>query len=226
MLPAMGDATPFRAVLFDFDYTLGDSSEGIVLCVNRALESLGRPPAPPEAIRPTIGLSLEAIFHRLTGANGSEARRFREAFIACADEVMARHTRLYPGVPALLRTLKDRGLSLGIVTTKRAHRVLEVASRDGIAGMLDVVVGSDMVERPKPDPEGLLLALRRFGLRPAQALFVGDSAVDGAAAQAATVPFAAVLTGETPPEELRRYSPRAVLPTVCDLPPHLHQPHR
>ncbi len=58
MLLAMEDATPFRAVLFDFDYTLGDSSEGIVLCVNRALESLGRPPAPPEAIRPTIGLSL------------------------------------------------------------------------------------------------------------------------------------------------------------------------
>ena len=47
---------PARAVLFDFDFTLADSAEGIVACMNHALGRLGLPPAPADAIRRTIGL--------------------------------------------------------------------------------------------------------------------------------------------------------------------------
>ena len=37
----------YEAILFDFDFTLGDSSEGIILCVNTALEQMGRQTASP-----------------------------------------------------------------------------------------------------------------------------------------------------------------------------------
>ena len=46
----------YRCYLFDFDYTLVDSTEGIVGCFLRTLEEVGRPPLPAIAIRRTIGL--------------------------------------------------------------------------------------------------------------------------------------------------------------------------
>ena len=49
---------PFRAIIFDFDYTLGDSTNGIVLSVNYAFEKLGFAAKDTESIRKTIGLSL------------------------------------------------------------------------------------------------------------------------------------------------------------------------
>jgi len=206
-----------RAVLFDFDYTLGESEEGIVLCANRALAALGFPPAPREAIRRTVGLTLEAMFERLTGLDGESAGRFREAFIACADEHMGRHTNLYPGVPELLRTLHGRGVPAGIVTTKRGYRVREVLARETLEPLVATIVGIDAVPRPKPAPDGLRLALRQLGVDPPEALYVGDSVVDGEAAQRAGVPFAAVLTGATPLAELEAWGPVAVLDDVTGL---------
>ena len=50
--PAVADA---RAVMFDFDFTLADSSEGVVICVNHALSRMGLPESPADAIARTIG---------------------------------------------------------------------------------------------------------------------------------------------------------------------------
>ena len=60
-----------RAVLFDFDFTLADSSEGIVVCMNHALARLGLPPAPADAIRRTIGLDLHTALANLAGEGWS-----------------------------------------------------------------------------------------------------------------------------------------------------------
>ncbi len=56
-----------RAVFFDFDFTLADSSEGIVVCMNHALARLGLPPASADAIRRTIGLDLHTALANLAG---------------------------------------------------------------------------------------------------------------------------------------------------------------
>ena len=60
-----GSNLPYRAILFDFDYTLADSSEGIIHCVNSALKTLDLPEATADEIRATIGLSLTEIYTRL-----------------------------------------------------------------------------------------------------------------------------------------------------------------
>lgn len=54
-----------KAVIFDFDYTLTDSSEGAVRCINYALEKLDLPAASKIASKKTIGLSLKDTFYRL-----------------------------------------------------------------------------------------------------------------------------------------------------------------
>ncbi len=204
-------------MLFDFDYTLGDSSAGIVACVNHALARLGRPEAPADAIRRTIGLTLEEIFTRLTG-EAPAPPDFRALFVARADRVMLDATVLYPEVPEVVASLRRDGLLLGVVTTKYARRVEAILDRAGLRSELSAIVGSDGVAAAKPDPAGLLAALAALAVAPDEALFVGDSVVDGEAARRAGVPFVAVLSGPTPRPELEALGPVAVLGRVAELP--------
>ena len=94
--PAIASA---RAVLFDFDFTLADSSEGVVVCMNHALDRLGLPPAPADAIRRTIGLDLHTALRILAGEEWrwSREEEFVEHFVRKADEVMIASTSFLPG---------------------------------------------------------------------------------------------------------------------------------
>lgn len=207
-----------RAILFDFDYTLADSECGIIECVRFALSELGLPAPSADAIRTTIGLSLEEMLIRLTSHNGDMAAEFRRLFISRADKVMVDSTEVYPWVPRTARVLHDAGLVLGIVSTKRRRRIEEVLIRDGLQDLVSVVVGSDSVPRPKPAPDGLLLALERLGVGNQDALFVGDSVTDAAAAQRAGIPFTAVLSGATPRDAFSSYPCYAILPDASSIP--------
>lgn len=156
---------PVRAVLFDFDLTLGDSSAAIVDCTEYALHELNCAPVPSEQIRSVIGLPLPAMFHALTG-DESEARAgaFARHFVARADEIMVSGTRIYPQVSELFANLRERGIAIGIVSSKFRYRIDAILALAGLQSHVDVVVGGEDVQRHKPDPEGLLQALARLGL--------------------------------------------------------------
>lgn len=209
---------PYLAVLFDYDFTLGDSSVGIINCVNSALEHMGLPTAPEDAIRRTVGLALPACFAALTGDNSPErAARFVALFTQRADEVMLDHTFTYPGVRRALAEVAAAGVRLGLVSTKFHRRLEQVTTRDGLRQLFGVLVGGDDVPAPKPDPAGVLQAAATLGVAPERCLFVGDSAVDGETARRAGTDFAAVLTGATPAAALAAYDPVAVMATVGEV---------
>ena len=206
-------------ILFDFDYTLADSSAGICICVNHALAHMDLPTAEPEAICRTIGSSLRDTFYRLTGRrNSGEPERFIKLFVAKADEVMAAHTYMLPGLPHSLQRLNKAGMRLGIVSTKYRYRIRSILERDQLNDYFDVIVGGEDVSAHKPDPEGLLSAVRQLKVNAAGCLYVGDSAADGEAARRARMPFAAVLSGKTTAAELAVFAPRWIMPDVTYLP--------
>lgn len=198
----------YKAVVFDFDYTLGDSTSGIVMSANYALEKLGYPRQETEAIRRTVGLTLPESFRALTGVQDPAAgQAYADFFHEKAETVMTDNTSLYPGALSLLAGLRQRGLKTAIVTTK-AHRTIQrIAERYGALPLLDRLVGGDDVAKEKPDPEGLLGVAAGFGLAMQTVLYVGDSLVDAKTALAARAPFAAVLTGTTPAGAFAPYSP-------------------
>ena len=108
-----------EAVIFDFDYTLADSSPGIIACVNHALAAMGLPLANEAAICRTIGQSLPTAFTTYTEeAHWPRASEFQQHFVRRADEIMVDHTMLLPGVIDMLAQLKVQSRRLGIVTTK------------------------------------------------------------------------------------------------------------
>ena len=207
-----------RAVLFDFDFTLADSSEGVVVCVNYALGRLGLPLAPADAIRGTIGLDLRTAFRVLAGEErGSREEEFFGHYVSKADEVMLASTSFLPGAAAALQTLRDASCRVGVVTTKYRHRVEDALERDGLRELVEVIVGFDDVPRPKPAPDGLVTAAGALGIPIGDCVYVGDSEVDAMATRAAGMPFVAVLSGTTGKEVFAGYPARAVLGGVGEI---------
>lgn len=201
-------------MLFDFDFTLADSSAGIIESTNHALGALGRPHAAHETIRRCIGLPLPAMLVSLSpGCDNAEQARFCRAFRERADEVMEASTVIFAPAVAAVRRLHLAGVRTGIVSTKFRYRLESVLGRRGLSDLFDVLVGLEDVTDPKPHPAGLLLALERLATPPEQALYVGDHEVDAEAADRAGVPFVGVLTGMTAADRFRRRG----VPCVADL---------
>lgn len=93
----------YQAVIFDFDYTLGDSTGGIELSINYALAAMEYPCQSIDMIKKTIGLSLKDTFEKLTLCKEAEAAdRFSELFKQKADEVMVDNTVLYHDTKEIL----------------------------------------------------------------------------------------------------------------------------
>lgn len=196
----------YRAVIFDFDYTLGDSTGGIAASVNYGLDKLGYGERSVDEIRKTIGLSLKETFFALTGSGDeSRAEQFAEYFKEKADEVMAASAVLYPEAVGVLPKLKEAGCKIGIVTTKFHYRIDQILGKYRMNSLVDLIVGAEDVKLEKPDPEGLLWAVGQLCADKSQVLYVGDSPVDAETAERAEVDFAGVLTGTARQADLARY---------------------
>lgn len=208
----------YQAVIFDFDYTLGDSENGIVASICFALDQLGYGERDMEAMKKTIGMSLKNTFVYLTGSESEEeAARFGALFKQKADEVMADSTRLYPFAVKLLALLKERDCMVGIVTTKFHYRIEQILDKFGITSLVDYIVGGEDVKEAKPNPEGLFCIIEKMGLSKDSVLYIGDSWIDASAAHSAKVDFAGVTTGTTAREEFEKYPYICILESLEEL---------
>lgn len=209
----------FESVIFDFDYTLADSSRGAIECINFALREMGLDGVSDEAACRTIGLSLAETF--LTLGEHHEPHRcdeFHRLFVQRAEQVMANLTVLYDSVPATVEALLARGLRLGIVSTKYRRRIHEVLEREAMLHGFHVIIGGEDVKQHKPHPQGLFEAIERLECSPASVVYVGDSEVDAELARRAGVPVVIVLSGVTPRQRFENYEPLAVLDNISQLP--------
>jgi HAD superfamily hydrolase (TIGR01509 family) len=95
--------------------------------------------------------------------------------------------RLFPEIAPLLNNLDRKGLLLAVVSSRRLAALQSGLDATGLRSHFPVVIGLEDVTTPKPSPEGLILALERLGVPPAQAVFVGDSDHDVEAGRRAGV---------------------------------------
>ena len=134
----------YQAYLFDFDYTLADSSRGIVMCFRNVLERHGYADVTDDAIRRTIGKTLEESFSILTGITDADRLAdFKQQYRQEADIHMTRNTHLFPETLRVLRALKRRGARVGIISTKYRFRIHELLDQYLPADFLDIVAGVD-----------------------------------------------------------------------------------
>ncbi|MYC05883.1 MAG: HAD-IA family hydrolase [Chloroflexi bacterium] len=221
--PSIADV---QSIIFDFDYTLADSSDGVIECANYALRRLGLPTATDDSIRRTIGLSLPRTLTALAGDEHSAlGDEFMRIFLERAEKMMPDATMLFDFVPSLVDTLLGHGIELGIVSSGRRWRISRVLRREELDSQFKVIVGIEDVDEPKPDPTGLLRAVAKLDTPKKRCLYVGDSTTDAETARRAGVRFAAVLSGVTPREAFAEYAPVTVLESAAELPGALRGAH-
>ena len=208
----------FKAVLFDFVYTLGDATESIVAGFRHAFAEMGLPEPTEAAIRSTVGYLLKDEYTMLTGDSDPERQ---ETFVRLFQEVcrpmQPRTTRLLPGARELLEALKKEGVPMGIITSKRDSALQAVLEALNIRDMFALTISGDQVHAPKPDPAGLLRAMETLGVAGDEVLYCGDTVLDAGTAQRAGTHFAAVTTGTTPAGDFADYPCDHVARDLTDL---------
>ncbi len=177
---------PYKAILFDFDGTLLDSFPAHYRAYEVMLDHFGMA-LTPEYFKQIYSPNWFAMYDALN----IPRERWDEADEIWLAEARAHRPQLFAGARTLLETLR-RECSIGLVTAGNKERVLRDLARVDIADLFQVLVTGDDVTRPKPNPEGLLIALEQLGIRPADALFVGDAKEDCWMAQAAAVRFVGI----------------------------------
>lgn len=209
----------YKALIFDFDYTLGDATDAIVAGFHHALTTMGHPAPDREAVRRTVGMQVQDAYTHLTGdGEGANRTRFYELFHPVARDMQGQgKVELFPGAVELLEALKDQGVAAAVVSTKNTATLETIFRVKGISECFAYVVGGDKVSHPKPDPEGVNWVLERMGLTAGEVLYCGDTTIDAETAQNAGCDFCAVLNGTTPAEDFDPYLHKHIAPDLNNL---------
>ncbi len=184
-----------KAVLFDFDGTLADSSPGIFHTALYTVRSLGiTREYSDEEMRKFIGPPLRMCFSVAFGLDesllDSAVRIYREEYRKRGMFMMS----LYPGMEELLRRLRKEGFKLAVATFKGEVLVRQCLENLGILSLFDAVSGSNEVEtRTKSDI--IRHALADMGVDADEAVMVGDTPTDRTGAEEAGTSFIGVSYG-------------------------------
>jgi 2-phosphoglycolate phosphatase len=205
-----------RAVLFDFDGTLADAYAGIATSVNHVRATHGLAPLTEPEVRKHVGHGpLHLLEHTVPGG---DPERDVACYRAHHPSVMKSGTRLLPGALETLTTLKQHGLRVAICSNKPSVFTRELLDYLKIAPLVDVVLGPDDVPQPKPAPDMLLAALERLHVSAAEAIYVGDMAIDVQVARAAGIAVCVVPTGSDDRATLEAARPERLLGGLLELP--------
>lgn len=175
-----------RAVLFDLDGTLADTAPDLAAAVNWLRTERGLAPTPYDVLRPTASAGargmIGAAFGLAPGDDGYEELRLQ--WFDRYQSAMAVESRLFDGVPELLRGIEEAGMAWGVVTNKPMRFTDPLIPQIGLAHA-GCVVSGDTTAHAKPHPAPLLEGARLLGLAPETCWYVGDDLRDVEAGRAA-----------------------------------------
>lgn len=214
----MINISDYTTYLFDFDYTLVDSSKGIVECFRIVLDRNKWLHISDDAIRRTIGMTLEDSFAHLTGINDlNRLGALKQEYILEADIIMSDRTIFYPEALPLIKKLKENNKQVGIISTKQSRIIRESTDKYNVTDLFDIIIGMEDVKMTKPDPEGILLAMLKLSAQPQQTLYFGDNIIDAKTALNVNVDFIGTTTGMTTRVELSQYPHKYIVSSLSEI---------
>jgi phosphoglycolate phosphatase len=186
-------------VVFDLDGTLVDTAVDLAHAVNHCLALADRPALSTQTVRNLIGNGARALIQRGLEATGTapeaQINRLMPDFLNYYRSHLADFSHSYPYVRETLEALLRQGCCLGVCTNKPETLARDLLDQLGLTHFFGAILGGDSLPVRKPDPAPLLETIRRLEGTPAQAVMVGDTAVDIATARSARIPVVAVTFG-------------------------------
>jgi phosphoglycolate phosphatase len=210
-------------ILIDVDGTLVDSVPDLAYCVDEMMKQLDMPVHGEEKVREWVGNGVERLCRRaLIGQLDGEPddALFEKAypiFLELYAENTSKRSCLYPGVEEGLDYMQAQGYKLGCVTNKAAEFTHPLLKDLGIFDRFEIVISGDTLPKKKPDPLPLLHGAEHFGVKPENAMMLGDSMSDVKAARAAGFQIICMSYGYNHGEDIRDYNPDAVIDSMAEL---------
>lgn len=194
----------YSYVIFDFDGTVTDTSEGIIKSFAYSFEQMGREVPDLSDRDKFIGPPLEYSYITFYGVSEEEApvylAKYRERYSVKGIYECA----MYEGIKELLSELKQGGMKIGIASSKPERFVREVADFLGISEFFDVTVGIAIGGSSHPSKKDLIkTAMEKLGVTDKEScIMIGDRFYDIEGAALAGVKSCGVLWGFGSKKEL------------------------
>jgi len=185
-----------RAVLFDIDGTLLDSNDAHAHAWLDALRGHGTD-VPLELLRSKIGMGGDKLLMDVAGIDhvSVEGRILIERRTAVFKAHYLPDLGPTPGARALVERLRSRGLACCVVTSAGGSELADLLREASVANLFEHTITSDDAEHSKPDPDLVKAALEKLGVGPREAVMIGDTPYDIAAAARAGVSTIAMRSG-------------------------------
>jgi len=179
------DPHSIKLVIFDLDGTLIDSRLDLVHSVNAALRHIHRPELPEEVIASYVGDGAPILIQRALGGEEIDealVRKGLEFFLSYYREHKLDHTTVYPGIQEALGAIQSSGngvpRKMAVLSNKPVNPSRAIVESLGLGRYFSQIYGGNSFATKKPEPEGALKLVTEAGVRPDQAVIVGDSHVD------------------------------------------------
>lgn len=184
----------YDIVLWDFDGTLVDTSEGIFDSLRVAFAAEKLPSPDEKLLAKFIGPTILSVLKSEFLMDDDQANRMITCFRADYADAGVYRSEIYPGLIGLNERLREHGQKVGIATLKPEHMARLLLDHFGISGLFDVCVGSVGDEKAENDKAGMIdRALRELGYADrSRVVMIGDTVIDAEGARKAGVNFIAV----------------------------------
>jgi pyrophosphatase PpaX len=169
----------YSAYLFDADGTLIDTIELIHQCFLYTCNKFAGRRVTKEEVVSQVGLPLKRSLQFFLGEmDEQKLLEVRNAHMQYQMSMYRDYLKVFPEVADVLRDLKKQNKKLGVVTSRLMETLGVYLKSTGIYQYFDVFITPENTVKHKPEPEPVLEALRLLGIKPNDALVVGDAGFD------------------------------------------------
>ena len=213
-----------KAVFFDLDGTLLDTSEDLGHALNQVRREQGLEDIPQAIIREQVSNGATALVKLGFGPlEDDKLVPLRQRLLDMYLQHIALHTKPFEGIEELIEQLTRREIPWGIVTNKPQIYTAELMRYFEFASPPCATVSPDQVGVGKPNPASLLYACEAAGCAPKDAIYIGDHLRDIECGHNAGMPTIAVGYGFTShADEHRSWNATHVADQVSDIWPIIH----
>lgn len=207
----------FEALVLDFDGTIADTSESIILTMQDTLKYFKNEDIEDEDIKRLIGLPLFEMFKSIKGFQEENIESAVKEYSVRYKNICKNTVTMFEGVKETLENLHKKGVKLTIATSRGKDTLLLFLKELDIEHLFSFVACCDDVTKHKPAPDVVNLVLEKINVNKDKALVIGDTIYDVGMGQNAGCESCAVTYGNNTLEEIKGSNPEYIIDKFSDL---------